>query len=53
MARTYPWKVSDELWERVEPLIRWEKLSAPYEAFLKLVCALICFHQCDRLSVFG
>lgn len=21
MARTYPWKVSDELWERVEPLI--------------------------------
>jgi putative transposase len=34
-------------------LIRWEKLSAPYEAFLKLACALICFHQCDRLSVFG
>jgi transposase len=21
MARTYPWKVSDALWERVEPLI--------------------------------
>ena len=21
MARTYPWKVSDELWERIEPLI--------------------------------
>jgi hypothetical protein len=21
MARTYPWKVSDELWEHVEPLI--------------------------------
>ena len=34
-------------------LIRWEKLSAPYEAFLKLACALICFHQCDHLSVFG
>ena len=34
-------------------LIRWEKISAPYEAFLKLACALICFHQCDRLSVFG
>jgi putative transposase len=34
-------------------LIRWEKLSAPYEAFLKLACALICFHQSDRLSVFG
>ncbi len=34
-------------------LIRWEKLSAPHEAFLKLACALICFHQCDRLSVFG
>jgi putative transposase len=34
-------------------LIRWEKLAAPYEAFLKLACALICFHQCDRLSVFG
>jgi putative transposase len=34
-------------------LIRWEKLSAPYEAFLKLACALICFQQCDRLSVFG
>jgi putative transposase len=34
-------------------LIRWEKLSAPYEAFLKLACALICFQQCDHLSVFG
>jgi hypothetical protein len=34
-------------------LIRWEKLSAPYEAFLKLACALICFHQSARLSVFG
>jgi len=34
-------------------LIHWEKLAAPYEAFLKLACALICFHQCDRLSVFG
>lgn len=34
-------------------LIRWEKLSAPYEAFLELACALICFQQCDRLSVFG
>ena len=21
MARTYPWKVSDAMWERVEPLI--------------------------------
>lgn len=26
-------------------LIRWEKLTAPYEAFLKLACALICFHR--------
>lgn len=34
-------------------LIRWEKLAAPYEAFLTLAWALICFHQCDRLSVFG
>ena len=34
-------------------LIRWEKLSAPYEAFLKLACALICFHQCDHFPVFG
>ena len=34
-------------------LIRWEKLAAPYEAFLQLACALICFHQADRLSVFG
>ena len=34
-------------------LIRWEKLAAPYEAFLKLACALMCFQQCDRLSVFG
>jgi putative transposase len=34
-------------------LIRWEKLAAPHEAFLQLACALICFHQCDRLSVFG
>lgn len=34
-------------------LIRWEKLSAPYEAFLKLACALICFHQADRLTVSG
>ena len=34
-------------------LIRWEKFAAPYEAFLKLAGALICFHQSDRLSVFG
>jgi putative transposase len=33
--------------------IRWEKLSAPYEAFLKLACALICFYQSDHLLVFG
>lgn len=34
-------------------LIRWETLASPYEAFLTLACALICFQQCDRLSVFG
>lgn len=34
-------------------LIRWEKLAAPYQAFLQLACALICFQQCDRLSVSG
>lgn len=34
-------------------LIRWEKRSEPYEAFLKLACALICFQHCDHLLVFG
>ena len=29
-------------------LVRWEKLSQTYEAFLHLACALICFQQCDR-----
>ncbi len=33
-------------------LIRWEKLSTPYEAFLRLACALTCFHQSDP-SLFG
>jgi putative transposase len=29
-------------------LVRWEKLTQTYEAFLHLACALICFQQCDR-----
>ncbi len=60
MARTRPWEVSNELWEQVRPLLperpphpEGGRPSAPYEAFLKLACALICFQQCDRLSVFG
>ena len=30
-------------------LVRWEKLTETYEAFLHLACALLCFQQCDRL----
>jgi putative transposase len=34
-------------------LVRWEKLTPTYEAFLHLACALLCFRQCDRAqSVF-
>src|SRR5947209_10040257 len=29
-------------------LVRWEKLTETYEAFLHLACALLCFRQCDR-----
>jgi putative transposase len=29
-------------------LVRWEKLTETYEAFLHLACALLCFQQCDR-----
>jgi putative transposase len=29
-------------------LIRWEKYTQTYEAFLHLACALLCFRQCDR-----
>jgi putative transposase len=32
-------------------LVRWEKLSSTYEAFLHLACALICFQQCDRMRM--
>ena len=28
-------------------------IGTQYEAFLKLACALICFHRCDELPVFG
>lgn len=38
-------------WRRI--IIRWEKLDHTYDAFLRLACALICFHHCERLSVFG
>jgi putative transposase len=38
-------------WRRL--LIRWEKWGVTYEAFLRLACALLCFHYCDRLSVSG
>ena len=29
-------------------LVRWEKLSITYQAFIHLACALLCFQQCDR-----
>lgn len=29
-------------------LVRWEKSTQTYEAFLHLACALLCFQQCDR-----
>jgi putative transposase len=29
-------------------LVRWEKFTQTYEAFLHLACALLCFRQCDR-----
>lgn len=29
-------------------LVRWEKGTHTYEAFLHLACALLCFQQCDR-----
>ena len=29
-------------------LVRWEKSTQTYEAFLHLACALLCFRQCDR-----
>ena len=29
-------------------LVRWEKGTQTYEAFLHLACALLCFRQCDR-----
>ena len=29
-------------------LVRWEKHTQTYEAFLHLACALLCFRQCDR-----
>jgi putative transposase len=29
-------------------LVRWEKFTQTYEAFLHLACALLCFQQCDR-----
>ncbi len=29
-------------------LVRWEKLTETYEAFLQLACGLICFQHCDR-----
>ena len=29
-------------------LVRWEKYTQTYEAFLHLACALLCFRQCDR-----
>lgn len=28
-----------------------EKRTDTYEAFLHLACALLCFHQCDRIKV--
>jgi len=29
-------------------LVRWEKWTETYEAFLHLACALLCFRQCNR-----
>jgi putative transposase len=29
-------------------LVRWEKFTQTYEAFLHLACALLCFQQCER-----
>ena len=29
-------------------LVRWEKFTQTYQAFLHLACALLCFQQCDR-----
>jgi putative transposase len=29
-------------------LVRWEKLTETYEAFLHLACGILCFRQCDR-----
>jgi putative transposase len=31
-------------------LVRWEKITQTYEAFLHLACALLCFRQCDRVQ---
>ena len=31
-------------------LVRWEKFTQTYEAFLHLACALLCFGQCDRVQ---
>lgn len=31
-------------------LIRWEKYTATYEAFIQFACALICFHLCDHFA---
>ena len=30
-------------------LVRWEKYTHTYQAFVQLACALCCFQQCDRL----
>jgi putative transposase len=30
-------------------LVRWEKRTDTYEAFIQLACALLCFQHCDRL----
>ncbi len=38
-------------WRRL--LVRWEKLSETYRAFVQLACGLICFHYTSRVSVFG
>jgi len=38
-------------WRRL--LVRWEKLSETYQAFLQLACGLICFHYTSQLAVFG
>ena len=34
-------------WRRL--LVRWEKLSETYQAFLQLACGLICFHYTSQL----